>query len=116
MGGLRTTAIEYAVSLTEVLSPHVAAAFRLMPATRQEMLRPQIKVDAANSWALGWEIRHTPQGDLIQHQGGQSGVQAFAAASLARRSGYIILTNSDNGWKVFYDKRFIAAMDKIILG
>ena len=116
MGGLRTTAIEYAGYLTEVLSPHVAAAFRLMPATRQEMLRPQIKVDAANSWALGWEIRHTPQGDLIQHQGGQSGVQAFAAASLARRSGYIILTNSDNGWKVFYDKRFIAAMDKIILG
>lgn len=115
MGGLRTTAIEYARYLTEILSPHAAAAFRLTPATRQEMLRPQVKVDASHSWALGWEVRHTPKGDLIQHQGGQSGVQAFAAASTARRSGYVILTNSDNGWKVFCDKRFISATDKIIL-
>ncbi|MEQ1691211.1 MAG: serine hydrolase domain-containing protein [Gemmatimonas sp.] len=116
MGGLRTTAIEYAGYLTEILSPRGAPAFRLAPDTRHEMLRPQITVDATHSWALGWEIRHTPQGDLFQHQGGQRGVQAFAAASLERRSGYIIMTNSDNGARVFYDARFIAAMDKILLG
>ena len=116
MGGLRTTAIEYAGYLAEILSPRVAPAFRLAPDTRHEMLRSQITVDATHSWALGWEIRHTPQGDLFQHQGGQRGVQAFAAASLARRSGYIIMTNSDNGARVFYDARFIAAMDKILLG
>lgn len=116
MGGLRTTAIEYAGYLSEILSPHSAAPFRLTPASRDEMLRPQINIDASHSWALGWEIRHTPQGDLFQHQGGQRGAQAFAAASLARRSGYVILTNSDNGWKVFYDKRFVAAMDRILLG
>lgn len=116
MGGLRTTAIEYAGYLAEILSPRAGPTFRLVPATRQEMLRAQIKVDASHSWALGWEVRHTPQGDLIQHQGGQRGVQAHVAASVARGSGYVILTNSDNGWKVFYDKRFIAVMDKILLG
>lgn len=116
MGGLRTTAIEYAGYLTEIIAPHAGAPFRLTPGTRDEMLRSQINIDASHSWALGWELRHTPRGDLFQHQGGQRGVQAFAAASLARRSGYVILTNSDNGSKVFYDKRFVAAMDRILLG
>jgi len=80
------------------------------------MLRPGIEIDASRSWALGWEIRHTPRGDLFQHQGGQRGAQAFAAASLPHRSGYVIFTNSDNGWKVFYDKQFTAAMDAILFG
>ena len=116
MGGLRTTALDYAAFLTEILSPHAAAPFRLTPVSRDEMLRPGIEIDASRSWALGWEIRHTPRGDLFQHQGGQRGAQAFAAASLPHRSGYVIFTNSDNGWKVFYDKQFTAAMDAILFG
>ena len=39
-----------------------------------------------------------------------------AAAEPERHSGYVILTNSDNGWKVFYDKQFVAAIDRILLG
>jgi hypothetical protein len=70
------------------------------------MFRPQVSVDESNSWGLGWEIHRAAGGMLIQHQGGQTGVQAFTAASVAQRSGYVILTNSANGWKVFYNDRF----------
>ena len=42
MGGLRTTSIEYAGYLTEILSPHAATPFRLSSAAQEEMLRPQI--------------------------------------------------------------------------
>lgn len=116
LGGLRTTALDYANFLMEVMAPRAAAPFRLSSAIRQEMLRPQVKVDQSKDWALGWQIQRTPNGTLIQHQGGQSGVQAFAAASVDRRSGYVILTNSDNGWKVFYDERFVALINNILLG
>ena len=116
MGGLRTTAMDYANFLIEVMAPRATDAFRLTGASRQEMVRPHVKADNGKSWALGWEIRHTPRGNLIQHQGGQSGVQAFAAASLERQSGYVVLTNSDNGWKVFFNERFTAAADRLLLG
>ena len=112
-GGLHTTADEYARFLIAVIAPRRGRAF-LADRTRAEMLRPHVKVDAASSWGLGWQIRHTPAGDLIQHQGGQAGVQAFTAASVARKSGYVILTNSANGSKVFYDERFTALISALL--
>jgi hypothetical protein len=115
MGGLRTTALDYAAFLIEIMAPRAAAPFRLTSASRQEMLRPQVQVDESTSWALGWEIQRTPRGSLIQHQGGQTGFQAFAAASVDRRSGYVILTNSANGWRVFYHERFVALTNQLLL-
>jgi CubicO group peptidase (beta-lactamase class C family) len=115
MGGLKTTALDYAAFLIELLEARAAPSFRLAGTTRQEMLRPHVQVDSRKWWALGWEINDTPHGRLIQHQGGQAGVQAFTAASMERRSGYIILTNSDNGWKVFSDKRFVTLANSILL-
>lgn len=109
-GGLHTTATDYARFLQAVIVAGPSDGFRLTPGTRAEMLRPQVRVDDANWWALGWEVQHAPGGDLIQHQGGQAGVQAFTAASVERRSGYVVLTNSDNGWKVFYNDRFREAV------
>ena len=115
MGGLRTTALDYANFLIEILAPRAPAAFRLTAPTRHEMLRPQVKVDDAKSWALGWETLRTPQGHLIEHEGGQTGFLAFTAASVDRKSGYVIFTNSANGWKVFLNERFVALINRIIL-
>lgn len=115
-GGLHTTATDYAKFLIGVIDPPPPDTHRLSRPLRDEMIRPHIKVDEASSWALGWQVRHTPAGDIIQHQGGQGGVQAFTAASPARRSGYVILTNSANGLKVFYDPAFVAAADLLLFG
>lgn len=116
MGGLRTTALEYANFLIEILSPRSASPFRLATESRQEMLRPQVEVDDSNDWALGWELHRTPRGTLIQHEGGQTGFLAFAAASVDRKTGYIILTNGANGWKVFFNERFVSLVNRILLG
>jgi hypothetical protein len=57
------------------------------------------KVSADSSWAPGWEISHTASGNVIRHAGGNPGFSCFAAASVERRSGYVIMTNSeDNGF------------------
>jgi hypothetical protein len=62
------------------------------------MLRPQIKRNSESSWALGWEINHTNDGDFLRHGGHNPGYNCFVAAFVDRKSGYVIMTNSENGY------------------
>ena len=108
-GGLCTTPSDYARFLTEIIAPRRPDAFRLTAGGLSEMLRPQIRRDGQSSWALGWEIDHTNNGDFIRHGGGNPGYSCFVAASVARRSGYVIMTNSEvNG--------YLAVIAKLIAG
>ena len=65
-------------------------------ASLRETLPPQIRRNAASSWALGWEINHTPDGDFIRHGGRNRGYSCFVAGSVERKSGYVIMTNGEN--------------------
>ena len=95
-GGLHTTATEYARFLTEVIDPKPPDAYRLSRQMRDEMIRPQVTVDATSSWALGWQIFHGKSGDVISHGGDNPGFKAFVVASVPRRAGWLILMNGDN--------------------
>jgi CubicO group peptidase (beta-lactamase class C family) len=98
-GGLCTTPSDYARFLIQVLDPTPADAFRLSETSIGEMLRPQIRRNPGSSWALGWEIEHTADGDFIRHGGGNPGFSCFVAGSVPRKAGYVIMTNSeDNGY------------------
>ncbi|HEY6509211.1 MAG TPA: serine hydrolase domain-containing protein [Vicinamibacterales bacterium] len=99
-GGLSTTPTEYARFLIEVLDPKPGDAFRLINVTRDEMIRPQVMVSDSASWALGWQVLHRANGDLLSHGGDNPGFKAFMVASAARKSGYIMMTNGDNGSEV----------------
>jgi CubicO group peptidase (beta-lactamase class C family) len=107
MGGLHTTAIDYAKFLVEVIDPKPTDAFRLSQAGLTQMLQPQIQVESGQgdliSWALGWRVAHTAQGDLIGHGGDQRGFHSTAEISVSAKSGYVILTNGDYGWKLIQD-------------
>jgi CubicO group peptidase (beta-lactamase class C family) len=99
--GLHTTPADYARFLIEVIDPKPADAFRLGPESLREMLRPHVGATSnfgPASWALGWQILHRPEGDIICHGGANPGYQSYAAASVDRRSGFVILTNSDSGY------------------
>jgi CubicO group peptidase (beta-lactamase class C family) len=104
MGGLLTTATDYAKFLVQVIARNPEDKFRLSQASLTEMLRPQVKVENGKGysiwWALGWRVAHTPDGDLISHGGDQTGFHSTSEISLAGRSGYVILTNGENGWKL----------------
>jgi CubicO group peptidase (beta-lactamase class C family) len=106
-GELHTTPADYAKFLLEVIAPKESDAFRLNQKSLQEMLRPQVKVDNSSSWALGWRITHTAKGNLIVHGGDNDGFHAFVAASVERKSGYVIMTNGENGTEI---------INKLILG
>jgi CubicO group peptidase (beta-lactamase class C family) len=97
-GELRTTPSDYARFLIEILNPKPSDTFRLSEASLQEMLRPQVKRNPQSSWALGWEINHTETGDFIRHGGGNPGFDCLVAASVERKTGCVIMTNSQNGY------------------
>jgi CubicO group peptidase (beta-lactamase class C family) len=121
-GGLHTTAADYAKFLLAVIHPKPADAFRLGRATWQEMLRPQVKlpkgeeIDGAGAWALGWAIQERPTGNVIVHSGGQTGFRSLTMASVDRKSGFVILTNSDNGGKICYDEKLGTLLTPLLAG
>jgi len=61
------------------------------------------KIDGADARALGWAIQDRPSGRVILHFGGQVGFREITMASLERRSGFVILTNSDGGGYICAD-------------
>ncbi len=99
-GALLTTPTDYAKFLIEILQPKPRDEFRINQGSLAEMLRPQLKVDDPKypySWALGWKIVHTDKGDIINHGGDNEGFHCYAVASVERKSGFVIMTNGENG-------------------
>ena len=119
-GGLHTTPTDYAKFLIEIVDPKENDAFRLSKKSLQEMLRPQVKLDAqqkidgASAWALGWAIQERETGNVIVHSGGQAGFRSLAMASVERKSGFIMLTNGDNGGKVIYNQTLGEVLNQLL--
>lgn len=86
------------------------------------MLRPQIrlkegeKIDGADAWALGWAIQQRKTGDVILHSGGQAGFRSLTMASVKRKSGFVMLTNGDNGGKVIFHQELGALLTELLAG
>ena len=101
MGALLTTATDYARFLIEVIDPKDGDAFRLSRARVQEMPRSQVKVADGDgytiSWALGWRIAQTRDGELAGHGGDNTGFHSTSEISLHSKSGFVILTNGEGG-------------------
>ena len=98
-GSLLTTAADYAKFLIEVMAPKPPDDYRLKAASLTEMLRPQVDVPGPvkMSWGLGWQIWHIDKGTLIAHGGDDTGFHSESMFSPLTRSGFVMLTNGDNG-------------------
>ncbi len=121
-GGLHTTATDYAEFLLEIVNPKQPDAFRLSKQSLKEMLRPQVKldeqqkIDGASSWGLGWAIQEKQNGNVIVHSGGQDGFRSLTMASVENKSGFIILTNGDNGANVLHDPTLAERLNLFLAG
>ena len=102
-GGLHTTPSDYARFLIEAMSPTDAGATHLTRTGLTTMVTPVIALPAgdapASSWALGWQVFPTADGPVIAHGGNGRGFHAYAGASITARSGFVAMTNGDNGWR-----------------
>jgi CubicO group peptidase (beta-lactamase class C family) len=116
MGGLLTTPSDFAKFLIEIITPKPPDKFRLGADSLQEMLRPQVKVpsgEIASSWALGWQILHTDHGDFIAHGGDGRGFHSISVASVDRRTGFVVMTNGENGWQII-QKHLMTEIGRLI--
>ena len=114
-GALLTTAADYAKFLIEMMDPKPADEYRLNAASRKEMLRPQVSAPdfpIPCSWGLGWQIWHRDNGDIIAHGGDIEGFHSQAAFSAARKSGFVILTNGENGAELIWNRLLSDLVDR----
>jgi CubicO group peptidase (beta-lactamase class C family) len=98
-GELHTTPTDYARFLIEILDPKPSDQYRLTTTSLQEMVSPQPKITDSLSWGLGWAIEHKKSGgDIISHSGDNPGFKAMTAASLEKKTAFMIMTNGDRGF------------------
>jgi len=99
-GALLTTPTDYTKFVISIIEPDRADAFHLTPDSLREMLRPHIRIDGGRypaSWALGWQVFHNANRDFIYHGGDNEGFHCAAVASVAGKSGFVAMTNGENG-------------------
>jgi CubicO group peptidase (beta-lactamase class C family) len=103
-GGLITTPGAYAKFLMEVIDPKPQNDSHLSASSLKEMMTPQVEVgkvgDDTISWGLGWRIARTPRALYFGHGGENPGFQCISEACAADRSGFVAMTNGDNGSKL----------------
>jgi CubicO group peptidase (beta-lactamase class C family) len=101
---LLTTVGDYAKFLTHL----VAQGVGLSDATRTLMLTPQVRLNSALSWGLGWGIQQDEHGQLLWHWGANNSFRNFVIADPLNGRAIVVFTNSENGPRVY--ERVIAAV------
>lgn len=94
---LYTTAADYARFCRALLDP---APLGLGPALTAQMFRPQMRIDDALSWGLGWGLALTASGECFWQWGDLGDFQAYAIGSRAHRHALVVLTNGAGGLSV----------------
>ncbi len=114
MGGLHTTPTDYARFMIEILNPKAPDNFRLKKETIAEMLRPHVKIDDGprpSAWGLGWQLQDN---GLINHGGDNRGFHCHAIASPKTKSGLVVMTNGENGYRIIQELRTRPALDAFL--
>ena len=104
---LLTTASDYAKFLRRLVA-RPPAGLPLRPATLEAMMRPQVEINSALSWGLGWGIQHDEFGQVLWHWGANNSFRNFVVADIANGRAVVVLTNGENGPRVY--ERVIASL------
>jgi CubicO group peptidase (beta-lactamase class C family) len=111
---LLTTARDYARFLAQVVARPgsgggaASGAIALEPATREAMTTPQVRLNSALAWGLGWGLQEDEYGRTLWQWGANNGFRNFAVADPSNGRAIVVLTNSGNGPRVY--ERVIVAL------
>jgi CubicO group peptidase (beta-lactamase class C family) len=64
------------------------------------MATPQVRLNSALHWGLGWGIQRDEQGEVLWHWGANNSFRNFVIADPANGRAIVVLTNSENGIRV----------------
>jgi CubicO group peptidase (beta-lactamase class C family) len=105
---LITTAGDYAKFLRRLVAQPPAAGLALSEATRRAMSTPQVRLNSALYWGLGWGIQQDEHGTVLWHWGANNSFRNFVMADPSNGRAIVVLTNGANGSRVY--ERVIAAI------
>jgi CubicO group peptidase (beta-lactamase class C family) len=103
-----TTVSDYARFLTRLVAPAGAPGLDLSPAGRHAMASPQVRLNSALWWGLGWGIQRDEHGDVLWHWGANNSFRNFVIADPSNNRAVVVFTNSENGPRVY--ERVIVAV------
>jgi len=94
---LHTTSIDFSKFLIAVIQESKHNIDQEIP----HMLDISIHINKNIAWGLGWGIEKTVDRDLFWHSGDNGGFQCIALGCLAQEFGFVLMTNSTNGHKLY---------------
>jgi len=98
---LCSTVADMSIFLIDMMRSEESDTNHLSKKKLDEMISPQISVNQTLSWGLGWGIEKTTQGEYFWQWGDIGDYTGFALASKVACEGLVILTNSENGLRIF---------------
>lgn len=100
---LLTTARDYAKFLSHVIGAAESKpdALTLQPAMREAMTAPQVRINSALAWGLGWGLQDDDYGRTLWQWGANNGFRNFTVADPVNGRAIVVLTNSGNGPRVY---------------
>jgi CubicO group peptidase (beta-lactamase class C family) len=105
---LLTTANDYVKFLVRLVAHPPARGLDLEEATRRAMVTPQVRLNSALHWGLGWGIQRDENGEVLWHWGANNSFRNFVIADPANDRAIVVLTNSENGPRIY--ERVIVAV------
>jgi CubicO group peptidase (beta-lactamase class C family) len=98
-GSLMTTIGDYARFLARLLSPHGVEP-EITATMRDQMLAPQVRLNRALAWGLGWGLESAGGRDYIWHWGDNGNIKNFILAHVPSRSAVVVFTNDARGMRI----------------
>ena len=105
---LLTTVSDYARFLARLVATSAGRGLDLSPATRRAMSSPEVRLNSALYWGLGWGIQRDEYGEVLWHWGANNSFRNFVIADPRNRRAVVVFTNSENGPRVY--ERVIVAV------
>jgi CubicO group peptidase (beta-lactamase class C family) len=99
-GSLLTTSMEYAQFVLRCMDRETRDTYDLQADTRWQMLTPQVSLNRALAWGLGWGLERDAASVRFWHWGDTGLFQSFVAGGPRAGDGVVVLTNSDRGQKI----------------
>jgi CubicO group peptidase (beta-lactamase class C family) len=98
---LLTTARDYARFLAHLVAAPGTPGLALGAGLREAMTTPQVRLNSALAWGLGWGVQDDEYGRALYHWGANNGFRNFCLADPANGRAVVVLTNSGNGPRVY---------------